>query len=216
MDLAGPSDDVVPWSSSSEPLLYSAVAPARCTIRTKTATATVSPARAYRQREAACLVDARPPKSWASSSLASGTQNPAAGHYFRCFRIHSSFARLYPSLPRRPVFIELELECVDLCTNLCVGCCVRALDGEIFFASGGAARRGAREGLLSMSARSAAHLFENFTHMCMIHDTMTQPTGINTCVANVRASGRVVHLGCWGGRGSRSGPFWGRNSPGFP
>ena len=41
VDLAGPSDDVVPWSSSSEPLLYSAVAPARCTIRTKTATATV-------------------------------------------------------------------------------------------------------------------------------------------------------------------------------
>ena len=33
---------------------------------------------------------------------------------------------------------------------------LRALDGEIFFASGGAARRGAREGLLSMSARSAA------------------------------------------------------------
>ena len=35
-------------------------------------------------------------------------------------------------------------------------CVLRALDGEIFFASGGAARRGAREGLLSMSARSAA------------------------------------------------------------
>ena len=32
-------------------------------------------------------------------------------------------------------------------------CVLRALDGEIFFASGGAARRGAREGLLSMSAR---------------------------------------------------------------
>ena len=31
---------VVPWSSSSEPLLYSAVAPARCTIRTKATTAT--------------------------------------------------------------------------------------------------------------------------------------------------------------------------------
>ena len=25
--------------------------------------------------------------------------------------------------------------------------------------------------------------------------TMTQPTGINTCVTNVRTSGRVVHLG---------------------
>ena len=86
-----------------------------------------------------------------------GTRNPkfsspAAGHHLiRCFRIHSSFARLYPSLPRRlEVLIYAQIYVL------------RALDGEVFFASGGAARRGAREGLSSMSARRL-HLFENFT-----------------------------------------------------
>ena len=76
---------------------------------------------------------------------------PNLNFRIRCFRIHSSFARLYPSLPRRlEVLIYAQIYVL------------RALDGEIFFASGGAARRGAREGLSSMSARRL-HLFENFT-----------------------------------------------------
>ena len=39
----------------------------------------------------------------------------------------------------------------------------RALDGEIFFASGGAARRGAREGLFCRCRLEVLHLFENVT-----------------------------------------------------
>ena len=147
--LPGPLMIVVPWSSSSEPLLYSAVAPARCTIRTKATTATVSPARAYRQREAACLVCARrPPKS----SITLNFLRRAI--LFAAFGFRALSLAFIRHFPKDQSAIELELEVLTECyAQICV---LRALDGEIFFASGGAARRGAREGLLSMSARSAA------------------------------------------------------------